>query len=63
MDPHITNLHGSCFLWTVTFAILGEKTTVMSPEVFISAGVPCCRYLCLWMSYYIFLWWSYLVYP
>ncbi|KAJ1391929.1 Zinc finger C2H2-type [Sesbania bispinosa] len=26
----------------VTFAILGEKTTVMSPEVFISAGVPCC---------------------
>ncbi|KAG5049947.1 hypothetical protein JHK85_011050 [Glycine max] len=22
---------------------LGEKTTVMSPEVFISAGVPCCR--------------------
>ncbi|XP_052732870.1 lysine-specific demethylase REF6 isoform X2 [Vigna angularis] len=27
----------------VTFAILGEKTTVMSPEVFLSAGVPCCR--------------------
>ncbi|KAI4336265.1 hypothetical protein L6164_014811 [Bauhinia variegata] len=27
----------------VTFAILGEKTTVMSPEVFISAGIPCCR--------------------
>ncbi|XP_027339020.1 lysine-specific demethylase JMJ705-like isoform X2 [Abrus precatorius] len=27
----------------VTFAILGEKTTVMSPEVFIRAGVPCCR--------------------
>ncbi|CAJ2644473.1 unnamed protein product [Trifolium pratense] len=27
----------------VTFSILGEKTTVMSPEVFISAGVPCCR--------------------
>lgn len=27
----------------VTFATLGEKTTVMSPEVFISAGVPCCR--------------------
>ncbi|GMP34016.1 hypothetical protein CsSME_00007074 [Camellia sinensis var. sinensis] len=27
----------------VTFAILGEKTTVMSPEVLISAGVPCCR--------------------
>ncbi|XP_057459549.1 lysine-specific demethylase REF6-like [Actinidia eriantha] len=27
----------------VTFAILGEKTTVMSPEVLISAGIPCCR--------------------
>ncbi|KAF5743705.1 lysine-specific demethylase [Tripterygium wilfordii] len=27
----------------VTFAILGEKTTVMSPEVFLGAGVPCCR--------------------
>ncbi|OIW18301.1 hypothetical protein TanjilG_31441 [Lupinus angustifolius] len=27
----------------VTFAILGEKTTVMPPEVFIGAGVPCCR--------------------
>ncbi|KAG5234201.1 lysine-specific demethylase REF [Salix suchowensis] len=27
----------------VTFAVLGEKTTVMSPEVFVSAGVPCCR--------------------
>lgn len=27
----------------VTFATLGEKTTVMSPEVFLSAGIPCCR--------------------
>ncbi|PON45651.1 TFIIH C1-like domain containing protein [Parasponia andersonii] len=27
----------------VTFSVLGEKTTVMSPEVFITAGVPCCR--------------------
>ncbi|GAB4860532.1 hypothetical protein Ancab_035692 [Ancistrocladus abbreviatus] len=27
----------------VTFAMLGEKTTVMSPEVLISTGVPCCR--------------------
>lgn len=27
----------------VTFAVLGEKTTVMSPEVFVSAGIPCCR--------------------
>ncbi|KAL7099182.1 hypothetical protein ACP275_09G066800 [Erythranthe tilingii] len=27
----------------VTFATLGEKTTVMPPEVLLSAGVPCCR--------------------
>ncbi|XP_010248780.1 PREDICTED: lysine-specific demethylase REF6 isoform X2 [Nelumbo nucifera] len=27
----------------VTFAILGEKTTVMSPEVLVSLGIPCCR--------------------
>lgn len=27
----------------VTFTILGEKTTVMSPEVLIGAGIPCCR--------------------
>ncbi|KAH0704812.1 lysine-specific demethylase REF6 [Solanum tuberosum] len=27
----------------VTFATLGEKTTVMSPEVLLSAGIPCCR--------------------
>ncbi|GAB2290209.1 hypothetical protein Dimus_024491, partial [Dionaea muscipula] len=28
---------------SVAFAMLGEKTTVMSPEVLIKAGVPCCR--------------------
>ncbi|KAG8388050.1 hypothetical protein BUALT_Bualt02G0084900 [Buddleja alternifolia] len=27
----------------VTFATLGEKTTVMSPQVLRNAGVPCCR--------------------
>ncbi|ESQ45714.1 hypothetical protein EUTSA_v10010066mg [Eutrema salsugineum] len=27
----------------VTFSTLGEKTTVMSPEVFVRAGIPCCR--------------------
>ncbi|TYG55581.1 hypothetical protein ES288_D09G285300v1 [Gossypium darwinii] len=27
----------------VTFSTLGEKTTVMSPEVFVHAGIPCCR--------------------
>ncbi|XP_074588373.1 lysine-specific demethylase JMJ705-like [Curcuma longa] len=27
----------------MTFAILGEKTTVMSPEVFVQMGIPCCR--------------------
>ncbi|KAJ4896871.1 Lysine-specific demethylase REF6 [Raphanus sativus] len=27
----------------VAFSTLGEKTTVMSPEVFVKAGIPCCR--------------------
>ncbi|EPS61435.1 hypothetical protein M569_13362, partial [Genlisea aurea] len=27
----------------LTFSTLGEKTTVMSPEVLLNAGVPCCR--------------------
>ncbi|XP_071742532.1 lysine-specific demethylase JMJ705 [Rutidosis leptorrhynchoides] len=27
----------------VTFGTLGEKTTVISPEVLLKAGVPCCR--------------------
>ncbi|GAB2213354.1 hypothetical protein Drorol1_Dr00021386 [Drosera rotundifolia] len=27
----------------VTFAMLGEKTTVISPEVLVKAGVSCCR--------------------
>ncbi|GJV45033.1 lysine-specific demethylase REF6, partial [Tanacetum coccineum] len=26
-----------------TFATLGEKTTIISPEVLVKAGVPCCR--------------------
>uniref|UniRef100_A0ACD5XD13 Uncharacterized protein n=1 Tax=Avena sativa TaxID=4498 RepID=A0ACD5XD13_AVESA len=26
-----------------TFETLGKKTTVMSPEVFVGSGVPCCR--------------------
>ncbi|XP_042472637.1 lysine-specific demethylase REF6-like isoform X1 [Zingiber officinale] len=30
-------------LGTVTYAILGEKTTVMSPEVLVGVGIPCCR--------------------
>nr|CAD1820031.1 unnamed protein product [Ananas comosus var. bracteatus] len=29
----------------VTFTMLGEKTTVMSPEVLIGAGIPCCSRL------------------
>ncbi|KAI3806998.1 hypothetical protein L1987_22918 [Smallanthus sonchifolius] len=28
---------------TVTFATLGKKTTIVSPEVLVKAGVPCCR--------------------
>ncbi|KAJ4772356.1 Lysine-specific demethylase [Rhynchospora pubera] len=27
----------------VTFAILGEKTTIMSPEILVESGIPCCR--------------------
>ncbi|KAJ1286714.1 hypothetical protein BS78_03G373100 [Paspalum vaginatum] len=26
-----------------TFAMLGDKTTVMSPEVLVGSGIPCCR--------------------
>ncbi|KAL6840363.1 hypothetical protein ACP4OV_030173 [Aristida adscensionis] len=26
-----------------TFALLGDKTTVMSPEVLVESGIPCCR--------------------
>ncbi|AQK98874.1 Lysine-specific demethylase REF6 [Zea mays] len=26
-----------------TFAMLGDKTTVMSPEVLVDSGIPCCR--------------------
>jgi hypothetical protein len=29
-----------------TFAMLGDKTTVMSPEVLVESGIPCCRYCC-----------------
>ncbi|KAL5717870.1 hypothetical protein ACHQM5_010827 [Ranunculus cassubicifolius] len=41
----VVRLHGygGDFNPLVTFAILGEKTTVMSPEVLIGAGIPCCR--------------------
>ncbi|KAF9671659.1 hypothetical protein SADUNF_Sadunf12G0070600 [Salix dunnii] len=41
----VVRVHGYCGENNplVTFAVLGEKTTVMSPEVFVSAGVPCCR--------------------
>ncbi|XAR67947.1 [Histone H3]-lysine-36 demethylase [Bertholletia excelsa] len=35
--------YGGEFNPLVTFAMLGEKTTVMSPEVLVAAGVPCCR--------------------
>ncbi|XP_039020190.1 lysine-specific demethylase REF6-like isoform X2 [Hibiscus syriacus] len=35
--------YGEEFNPLVTFSTLGEKTTVMSPEVFVHAGIPCCR--------------------
>jgi hypothetical protein len=30
-------------MWSDAFARLGEKTTLMSPEILVAAGVPCCR--------------------
>lgn len=38
--------------FSVTFAILGEKTTIMSPEVLLGAGVPCCRYFYIILVYF-----------
>ncbi|KAE8721541.1 JMJ705 protein [Hibiscus syriacus] len=35
--------YGGEFNPLVTFSTLGEKNTVMSPEVFVQAGIPCCR--------------------
>ncbi|KAF9600302.1 hypothetical protein IFM89_005888 [Coptis chinensis] len=35
--------YGGDFNPLVTFATLGEKTTVMSPEVLVGGGLPCCR--------------------
>lgn len=38
------------FLFADAFARLGEKTTVMSPELLVAAGVPCCR-CCQWLLF------------
>ncbi|KAI5078753.1 hypothetical protein GOP47_0006424 [Adiantum capillus-veneris] len=35
--------YGNCTDSKAAFTLLGEKTTVMSPEVLLAAGVPCCR--------------------
>ncbi|MCO5593294.1 hypothetical protein L7F22_047302 [Adiantum nelumboides] len=35
--------YGTCTDSKAAFTLLGEKTTVMSPEVLLAAGVPCCR--------------------
>ncbi|XP_020599580.1 lysine-specific demethylase JMJ705-like [Phalaenopsis equestris] len=41
----VVRIHGYCGEVNplMTFTLLGEKTTVMSPEVLIDAGIPCCR--------------------
>ncbi|KAH7684855.1 [histone H3]-lysine-36 demethylase protein [Dioscorea alata] len=41
----VIRVHGYCGEVNplVTFAILTEKTTVMSPEILVGAGIPCCR--------------------
>ncbi|EFJ29606.1 hypothetical protein SELMODRAFT_440762 [Selaginella moellendorffii] len=35
--------YGSRLKPRAAFTLLGEKTTVLSPEVLVAAGVPCCR--------------------
>ncbi|KAH7314592.1 hypothetical protein KP509_21G010000 [Ceratopteris richardii] len=35
--------YGNSIDTRAAFTLLGEKTTVMSPEVLLAAGVPCCR--------------------
>ncbi|XP_072972225.1 lysine-specific demethylase JMJ705-like isoform X1 [Typha angustifolia] len=37
----------------VTFATLGEKTTVMPPDVLIGSGIPCCRLNKLNLLFYV----------
>lgn len=44
-----------------TFATLGQKTTVMSPEVLVGLGIPCCRW-CICFLLFLndlrwFVWW------
>ncbi|OAE27077.1 hypothetical protein AXG93_1440s1330 [Marchantia polymorpha subsp. ruderalis] len=46
--PHLRELTTLYLLspsgdFSAAFSLLGEKTTVMSPEVLVAAGVPCCR--------------------
>jgi len=59
--------HNFCLLiHAASLAVLGEKTTLMSPDVLVARGVPCCRYKlwngqcfcfikCIW-CYTRFLW-------
>jgi hypothetical protein len=33
------------FLFLAALSLLGEKTTLLSPEAIISSGIPCCRWV------------------
>ncbi|KAL3650010.1 hypothetical protein CASFOL_006413 [Castilleja foliolosa] len=35
--------YGKSFDRLVALSLLGEKTTVLSPEIFVASGIPCCR--------------------
>lgn len=37
-------------LFSAALTLLGEKTTLLSPEVIVASGIPCCR----WVPFLIF---------
>lgn len=39
----LCTMFGSCSSYAVSFTLLGEKTTLLSPEVIVQEGIPCCR--------------------
>lgn len=36
--------------FSAALTLLGEKTTLLSPEVIVASGIPCCR----WVTFLIF---------
>lgn len=35
--------HVQLLLFPAALTLLGEKTTLLSPEIVIASGIPCCR--------------------